>query len=57
MGAYSQSQACRQDEVCRSIAEETLPTYGLLLIGTEIKLLDLKSETERKEHIESYLKK
>ena len=35
----------------------TLPTYGLLLIGTEIKLLDLKSETEQKEHIESYLKK
>ena len=36
---------------------ETLPTYGLLLIGTEIKLLDLKSETEQKEHTENYLKR
>ena len=32
-------------------------TYGLLLIGTKIALLDLKSEIEQKEHIKNYLKK
>ena len=37
--------------------KETSSTYGLLLIGTKIALLDLKSEIEQKEHIESYLKK
>ena len=37
--------------------KETSSTYGLLLIGTKIALLDLKSEIEQKEHIENYLKK
>ena len=37
--------------------KETSFTYGLLLIGTKIVLLDLKSEIEQKEHIENYLKK
>ena len=27
--------------------KETLPTYGLLMIGTDVKLLDLKSEIEQ----------
>ena len=37
--------------------KETFSTYGLLLIGTKIALLDLKSEIEQKEHIKNYLKK
>ena len=37
--------------------KETSSTYGLLLIGTKIALLDLKSEIEQKEHIKNYLKK
>ena len=37
--------------------KEISSTYGLLLIGTKIALLDLKSEIEQKEHIKNYLKK
>ena len=37
--------------------KEIYSTYGLLLIGTKIALLDLKSEIEQKEHIKNYLKK
>jgi len=37
--------------------KETLPSYGLLLIGTEIKLLDLKLETELKKPIKNSLMK
>ena len=37
--------------------KETSATDGLLLIGTKIALLDLKSEIEQKEHIKNYLKK
>lgn len=37
--------------------KETLPSYGLLLIGTEIKLLDLKLEIEQKELTKNCLMK
>lgn len=37
--------------------KETLPSYGLLLIGSEIKLLDLGLEIEQKEPIKNSLMK
>ena len=47
----------KEKEIETEKEKEISSTYGLLLIGTKIALLDLKSEIEQKEHIKNYLKK